>query len=137
VVLDLSVADLVLDRVGELARPGPAPLTVLAQVRRPLVPVAFPCGPVGPYWTDDFLVTEAREALSGPIRTLARDSPVGLEFAFCGLAKAAVRLLRDRDYAQVVIGSRSSLRQRRRCRRVESAASSYCMVDVVQTQVGV
>jgi hypothetical protein len=135
VILDPSIADLVLDRIGALARPGPAPLTVLAQVRRPLVPVAFPSGPVGPCWTDDFLVAEAREALSGPIGTLGQDGGVDVEFAFCALEKAAVRLLRERDYAQVVIGSRSSMRQRRQCRRVASAASSYCTVDVVQMQV--
>jgi hypothetical protein len=137
VVLDLSVAGVVLDRAGVLARPGAAPLTVVAHVRRPLVPPPWPCGPVGPYWTDDALAADAREALNGPIRTLARYGSVDLELVFGGVEKAVVRLLRGRDYAKVVIGSRSSALQRRQCRRVESAASSYCAVDVLHLQARV
>jgi hypothetical protein len=133
VVLDFSVAGLVLDRAAVSARPGAAPLTILAQVRRPPVAAAFPFGPVGPYWTDDELVAEAREALRAPIGTLARHGRVDLELAFRGVEKATVHLLRDRDYTHVVIGSRTSARQRRQCRRVESAASPYCTVDVLQT----
>jgi hypothetical protein len=131
VVLDLSAAGFVINRAAELACPGAAPLTVLAQVRRPLAAVAFPLGPVGPYWTDDELMADARKALSVPMRTLARLGGVDLKFAFWGIEKAAAGLLRERDYAQVVIGSRSSGRQRRQCRRVESAASPYCTVDVL------
>jgi hypothetical protein len=136
VLLDFAVASLVLDRVAELSRPGAAPLTALVLLRRPLFPAAHPFCYVAPYLTDAELIAAAHEALTAPMSPLARYGRVNLKVTFCRLEHAATALLRQRDYAFVVVGVGCSVRQRWLRRRVESAASSFCTVDVVQQPTG-
>jgi nucleotide-binding universal stress UspA family protein len=131
VVLHDSAAGAALARAAELALSGAAPLTVLVQVRRPPVHVLCPFCVVGPYVSDADLRDDALQTLGSPVRALGRCGPLQFEVESGPIERAAVRLLRERDYADVVVAAGGSRIQRRRCRRLAAAANAFCAVEVV------
>ena len=124
VLLDLSLAEAVLDRVADQIAADAAPVTVLSGIRRPLTPAASPFCPVAPYLPEAEVVACGRARLREHARRLARRGRIDLEVAFEPLHRAVTDLLRRRDYAQLVLVRRGWPHHRWQCRRIESAARS-------------
>jgi hypothetical protein len=130
VLLDTEVAEEVLEQSAAWLRPCASPVTVLAWIPRPLV---FTCpflGLLPPPLHDHALIDEARRDLIPALRGRLGHDRFALRIVFDRVERAAVMLLRSRDYAQVLVGCSSSRRARRSARRVTAHAEQFCPVEV-------